>query len=86
MQVGPNESLYTVQETAERTWSTVAASLEPIEKILAKFAQRLEQVQVGVEQLQPRSVDALETVPGTVSYAMFRVEIADIAPDDILAA
>ena len=86
LQISPNESLYTVPQTAELEWSTLVASPEAIEKILAKFARELEQVQVKVEQLQIEPVETGETVPWTALFAMYRIEIVDIGPDDILAA
>ena len=86
VQVTPNESLYTVPETAELGWSTLVASPKPFEQILAKFARKLAQVRVRVEQLPIESVETREAVPGTELYSMHRVEIADIEPDDIMAA
>ena len=72
--------------TAEQAWSTLVASPDPLEQILAKFSRKLAQVQVRVEQLQAGSAGTRGAVPGTALYSMHRVEVADVEPDDIMAA
>ena len=86
VRTGGNDSLFAVPQTAELGWSTLAEGTQSVERILGKFTQRLEQVQVRVRQLRAEPGETLGTAGDTSVYETYRVEIADIGRDDILAA
>ena len=85
-QISLDVVMYSVRETAELAWATIVGSPVPIEKILAKFTRKLADVQVRVEGLPKDSVGASAFGPEQALYAIFRVDIANAEPDDILAA
>ena len=86
VQIGPNETLYTLPEVAEQGWSTLVGSPGAIDRILGKFTRKLVQVSVRAEEL-PLDSSVLPPLPPTaISYAAFRIEIANAQQSDISAA
>ena len=85
VQVTDTLAVYTVQATGLLVWGSLVASPAPIEKILGKFNEILNNVSISIEDLG-KPAGAPDFAQGKVVNSFFSVDIANAAPEDLETA
>ncbi len=86
VQVSPTLAVYGVPDTGELVWVGIVASPAPIDQILGKFARRLSDVEINVEDLAAKPAAAPDFSPAQVVNSYFRIEVENAEPEDLVAA
>ncbi len=86
VQVSATLAVYQVQDTGELVWAALAGSLAPIDQILGKFARRLSDVEISVEDLAAKPAAAPDFSAAQVVNSYFRIDVESAEPDDVVAA
>ncbi|MCI0439169.1 MAG: PGF-pre-PGF domain-containing protein, partial [Chloroflexi bacterium] len=78
--------IYTVPQTGELTWTKLVGSPAPLDGILGKFARRISNVEITVEDLDgiPAGLGSLDG--NQIVNSVFRIELANADREDVIAA
>jgi PGF-pre-PGF domain-containing protein len=82
-QVSDVLTTYDVPDTGELVWARLVGSPAPIEKIFGRFARRLTDIQLEVEDLPGKPPEAPDLPSGSIVNAFFRIDVRNASPEDL---
>ena len=86
VQVTPTLAVYQVPETMAQQWATLVDSQMFVERLLAKFAHDLKDVEIRLEDVQEKPADVPGLPTGQVVANFLRITANNATPEDMITA
>lgn len=82
-QVSDVLTIYNIPDTGERVWARLVGSPAPIEKIFGRFARRLTDIQLEVEDMPGKPPEAPDLPSDSIINSFFRIDVRNASPEDL---